>query len=78
MAPFSESNVIIFNDTKIIGNTLFRPGIIDYSLNLLPSNFVIILDNERKNIIGLGQLIVGSNYLKNSRTGRVARIYESK
>ncbi|TFF99709.1 MAG: hypothetical protein EU540_06280 [Promethearchaeota archaeon] len=78
IAPFSDSNVIIFNGTKIIGNTLFRPGINDYSLNLLPSNFVIILDNEKKNIIGLGQLIVGSNYLKNSKTGRIAKIYESK
>jgi len=78
MAPFSDSNVIIFNDKKIIGNTLFRPGIIDYSLNLLPSNSVIILDNEKKNIIGLGQLIVGSNYLKNSKTGRIANIHESK
>ncbi|MFW9899451.1 MAG: hypothetical protein ACFFDO_09365, partial [Candidatus Thorarchaeota archaeon] len=60
------------------GNTLFRPGVIEYSNDLLPSNFIIILDNKKKSIIGLGQLIIGSNYLKNSKNGRIARIYESR
>ncbi|MFX0187296.1 MAG: DUF5591 domain-containing protein [Candidatus Hodarchaeota archaeon] len=78
LAPFSYSNVIVFNENKIIGNTLFRPGVIEYSNDLLPSNFTIILDNKKKNIIGLGQLIIGSNYLKNSKNGRIARIYESR
>jgi len=78
LAPFSDSNIIVFNDNKISGNTLFRPGIIEYSNNLLPSNFVIILDNKKENIIGLGQLIIGSKYLKNSKNGRIVQIYESK
>ncbi len=78
LAPFSYSNVIVFNENKIIGNTLFRPGVIEYSNDLLPSNFIIILDNKKKSIIGLGQLIIGSNYLKNSKNGRIARIYESR
>ncbi|MFX1256252.1 MAG: DUF5591 domain-containing protein [Promethearchaeota archaeon] len=76
--PFSNnSNIIIFDGNKINGNTLFRPGITEYSPNLIPNNYVIILDQEKKNILGLGQLIVGSNYIKNSKTGRIAKIYES-
>lgn len=75
--PFSiDSNMIIFDGESIRGNNLFRIGILDYSLNLIPENYVAVIDKERSNIIGVGKLVVGSNYLKNSKTGKVVEIYE--
>ncbi|MFX0026225.1 MAG: DUF5591 domain-containing protein [Candidatus Hermodarchaeota archaeon] len=71
-----EFNILVFNGDKINGNTLFRPGIVEFSQNLIPNNYVIILDKNKKNVIGLAKLIVGSNYIKNSENGRIAKIYE--
>lgn len=68
--------MIIFDGESIRGNNLFRIGILDYSLNLIPENYVAVIDKERSNIIGVGKLVVGSNYLKNSKTGKVVEIYE--
>ncbi|MFX1315970.1 MAG: DUF5591 domain-containing protein [Promethearchaeota archaeon] len=73
-----KSNFIVFNGKEISGNTLFRAGILDFSTDLIPNNYVIILDKEKKNIIGIGKLLVGSNFIKNSKTGRIAKIYEKK
>jgi predicted ribosome-associated RNA-binding protein Tma20 len=39
-------------------------------------NHVIILNKKRKNIIGIGELLVGSNFIKNSKAGRIVKIYE--
>ncbi|MFW9872682.1 MAG: DUF5591 domain-containing protein, partial [Candidatus Thorarchaeota archaeon] len=75
--PFSiGSSTIVFNGDSIRGNTLFRAGILDYSMNLIPNNYVIIIDKEKSNIIGVGKLIVGSNFIKNSKSGRIVEIYE--
>jgi archaeosine synthase len=77
LSPFSSlTKIIIFNGEKIKGNTLFRPGIMDYSSELYPRDNVIILDQHKKNVIGVGNMIVSSNYIRNSMTGRVAKIYE--
>ncbi|MFX1327282.1 MAG: DUF5591 domain-containing protein [Promethearchaeota archaeon] len=72
------SNYVSFNGEQIRGNTLFRTGVIDYSLDLIPDNQVLIVDKKKKNIIGSGKLIIGSNFLKNSKSGRIASIYEWK
>jgi len=75
--PFSmDSNLIVFDGQSIRGNTLFRTGVLDYSINLIPNNHVIIIDKEQSNIIGVGKLIVGTNFIKNSKTGRIVEIYE--
>ena len=75
--PFSlDSNMIIFDGESIRGNNLFRIGVIDYSLDLIPGNYVAVIDKLRNNIIGVGKLVVGANYLKNSKTGKVVEIYE--
>ena len=74
LSLFSSSNILVFNDKEIRGNTLFRPGILEFSNNLIPSNYVIILDQDKQNIVGIGQLIVGSNFIKNSKTGRIAKL----
>ena len=77
MLPFSEnSNFIVFDGQKIKGNTLFRPGILSFSLNLVPKDTVVIFDENKEKIIGLGSLIVGSNYIKNSKTGKIVNVYE--
>ena len=78
LAPFKNlcSNIIVFNNEKIKGTTLFRPGIFDFSLDLVPSNNVIILDNKKKKVIGVGRLIAGSNYIKNSKHGKIVEVYE--
>ncbi|MFX0037717.1 MAG: DUF5591 domain-containing protein [Promethearchaeota archaeon] len=67
-------NYVVFDGEKIQGNTLFRTGILDYSLDLIPSNQVVILNKAKKQAIGSGELIVGSNFLKNSKSGRVIKI----
>ncbi|MFX1502543.1 MAG: DUF5591 domain-containing protein [Promethearchaeota archaeon] len=71
-----NTNYIIFDGEKIKGNTLFRAGILGYSLDLIPSNQVLILDKNKRNVIGGGKLIVGSNFLKNSKRGRIVKINE--
>ncbi|UCC20432.1 MAG: DUF5591 domain-containing protein, partial [Promethearchaeota archaeon] len=73
-----NTNFVIFDGEKIHGNTLFRTGVLDYSRDLIPNNQVIILDKKKKNIIGSGWLIVGSNFIKNSRSGRIVKINEQK
>ncbi|MFX1401100.1 MAG: DUF5591 domain-containing protein [Promethearchaeota archaeon] len=72
----NKSNILVFNGETIKGNTLFRPGIIEFSPNLIPNNYVFILDKTKKKVIGLAKLIVGSNYLKNSKSGRIAIVYD--
>ncbi len=77
MLPFSEnSNYIVFDGQKINGNTLFRPGINSFSPSLVPKDIVVIFDENKEKIIGLGSLIVGSNYIKNSKTGKIVNVYE--
>ena len=73
-----ESNYIIFDGEDIQGNTLFRSGVLDYSLDLVPNNQVAILDKKKKNVLGSGELIVGSKFLKNSKSGRIVKINEKK
>ncbi len=77
MLPLSEnSNYIVFDGQKINGNTLFRPGIVGFSPNLVPKDIVLIFDKTKEKIIGLGSLIVGSNYIQNSKTGKIVNVYE--
>lgn len=75
--PFKDNkNTVVFNGDKISGNTLFRPGIIEYDPDILPNACVFILNQDKKKVIGVGQSIVGSNYITNSKTGRVIKVYE--
>jgi len=77
MLPLSEnSNYIVFDGQKINGNTLFRPGIVSFSPSLVPKDIVVIFDKDKERIIGLGSLIVGSNYIQNSKTGKIVNVYE--
>jgi len=71
-----QTNVIVFDGQNINGNTLFRPGIINFSPNLVPKDLTLIFDKNQEKIIGLGSLIVGSNYIKNSKTGKIVNVYE--
>ena len=77
LLPLQEqSNVIVFDGHKINGNTLFRPGIINFSPNLVPKDLTLIFDKGKEELIGLGTMIVGSNYIKNSKTGKIVNVYE--
>ncbi|NHJ19949.1 MAG: hypothetical protein EAX91_03310 [Candidatus Lokiarchaeota archaeon] len=77
LLPFEEKkNIIVFDGEHINGNTLFRPGIIDFSQNLVPKDIVLIFNKQEESLIGLGSLIVGSNYIKNSKTGKILNVYE--
>jgi len=71
---FRKYKYIIFDGKQIRGSTLFRPGIIDYSLDLKPKGYVVIWDNEKQNIISIAKMIVGASFLKNSMSGRIAEI----
>jgi len=57
---------------------LFRAGVLDYSNDLIPNNGVVIFNKAKDEIIGTGKLLVGHNFIKNSRTGRIAKIIEKK
>jgi len=75
--PFKDNkNVVVFDGDKISGNTVFRPGITEYDPDILPNSCVIILNHDKKKVIGVGQSIVGSNYITNSKTGRIIKVYE--
>jgi archaeosine synthase len=77
LLPLKENkNVIVFDGHNINGNTLFRPGIINFSPHLVPKDLAMIFDKHGENLIGLGNLVVGSNYIKNSKTGKVLNVYE--
>jgi archaeosine synthase len=71
-----DANFIVFDGEEIKGNTLFRAGVLDFSPDLIPNNQVVILDKRKKKIIGSGELIVGSNFIRNSKSGRIVRINE--
>jgi archaeosine synthase len=71
---FRKHKYLIFDGKQMRGSTLFRPGIIDYSLNLKPKEYVMIWDNEKQNIIAIAKMIVGASFLKNSKSGRIAEI----
>ncbi|MFX0005135.1 MAG: DUF5591 domain-containing protein [Promethearchaeota archaeon] len=71
-----DANCIVFDGEEIKGNTLFRAGVLDYSLDLIPDNQVVILDKKKKKIVGSGELIVGSNFIRQSKSGRIVKINE--
>lgn len=71
-------NSIVFNGDAINGNTLFRAGVVDYSNDLIPNNSVVIFNKAKNEIIGIGTLLVGHNFLKNTLTGRIVDIIEKK
>ncbi len=71
-----SSHYIVFDGDEIQGNTLFRKGVSEYSQDLIPYSQVMIVNKEKKEIIGSGELIVSSNFIKNSKNGRIAKIYE--
>jgi len=73
-----NSNYIVFDGEKFQGNTLFRAGVLDYSQDLIPNNQVVILDKGKEKILGSGVLIAGSNFIKNSKSGRIVKINEWK
>jgi len=77
--PFSiSSNLIVFDGIKVIGNTLFRKGLFEFGFELIPNSYVAITDIEKKEIIGIGRLIVGSNFMQNSKSGRIAKIIQKR
>lgn len=79
LAPFDTlSKYLVFDGERIQGSTLFRPGIIEYGQDLVPDEITLILNKDKTEIIGMGQLFVSSNFIKNSKTGRIAKIYDKK
>lgn len=72
------SNYVVFDGTELRGNTLFMPGIKDYSSTLIPDQNVCIFDKHKENIIAMGDMITGSSFIKNSTSGKVVKLYETK
>ncbi|MHA1641594.1 MAG: DUF5591 domain-containing protein [Promethearchaeota archaeon] len=73
---FKERSYLVFNGNKLSGTTLYRPGIKEFSDDLNPNSIAFLFDEYKENIIACVEMIVGSNFIKNSNTGRIARIYE--
>ena len=79
LKPYDKiSNILVFDGEKIEGTTLFRPGVIEYSPDLMPNQYILILNKSKTDIIALGQLLVSSKFIQNSTTGRIAKIYDKK
>ncbi|MHA1498957.1 MAG: DUF5591 domain-containing protein [Promethearchaeota archaeon] len=73
-----NTHFMVFDGEIISGNTLFKPGVINFSDDLKPNNFAFIWNQNKEEIIGIARMLVGSPYIKNSSTGRIAKIYEKK
>lgn len=71
-----NTHFIIFNGETISGNTLFRPGVIEFSEDLKPNNIAFIWNPQKEEIIGIARMLVGSSNIKNSKNGPIAKIYE--
>jgi len=71
------SKFLVFDGDNIRGTTLFRPGIKYYPANLLPTENVCIFDQDKADIIAMGNMIVSSNFIKNSNSGRIVKLYET-
>jgi len=78
LPSISDTSYIVFNGESIQGNTLFRAGVLDYSKDLIPGNQVVIYNETKDSIIGTGTLLVGTNFLQHTQTGRIAKIIEKK
>ena len=77
--PFNDNiNFIIFDGEEIKGNNLFRPGILEFSPNILPRSNVFILNRNKQRIIATGNAVIGSNNIRNIKRGIVAEIYEKR
>ena len=75
--PFdNDINYLVFDGEKVKGSNLFKPGIIDFSLKILPRSNVIILNKTMQKIIAVGNAVISSNMIKNIKRGIVAEIYE--
>ncbi len=72
----SNNNYLVFDGEKIKGSNLFRPGVIDFSPNILPQSNIAILDKYKQKIIAVGNAVIGSNNIRNIKKGIVAEIYE--
>ena len=77
LIPFkTNSNIIVFDAEKIQGTNIFRPGIKECDPSLLPGDIVIVLNSARSKVIGMAQMVVSANFIKNSKTGKIAELYE--
>jgi predicted RNA-binding protein (TIGR00451 family) len=72
----SDGNYLVFDGEKVKGSNLFRPGVIEFSPNILPQSNIAILDKNKQKIIAVGNAIIGSNNIRNIKKGIVAEIYE--
>ncbi len=77
LAPYTQikNNFIVFDGESLSGSTLFRPGVSEFGASLMPDDHVLILNKDKTELLGLGQLYVGSNFIKKSSSGRIAKIY---
>ncbi|TFF88363.1 MAG: hypothetical protein EU550_01400, partial [Promethearchaeota archaeon] len=72
------SNYMVFDGDDLRGNTLFRPGVREFNENLLPDDQVVIFNSNKKKILAVGKMVVGAKSIKNLKSGRVAKINESR
>ncbi len=72
----TTSNIVVFDGYKLQGNTLFRPGILEFSPNIIPNEQVFVLSKDKNDVIAVGKALVSSNFIKKSNSGRIIRIHE--
>jgi archaeosine synthase len=69
---------LVFDGDTLKGNTFFRPGVKSYGDNLLPDDPVVIFNSKKDEILAMGKMVVSSEFIRKSKSGRIAKIYESK
>lgn len=72
------TNLIVFDGDIITGNTLFRPGIREFAPSIIPNEQIILLNKNKTEVIAVGKALVSSTFIKNSKTGRIVKIYDKK
>jgi len=79
LLPLNDiENFVVFNGDRINGNTIFRQGLVEYGRDLQPNDLVIVLNATKEKIVGMGTMLVGTEFIKNSKTGKIVDVYESR
>ena len=72
-APLEEDELPILEEIY----SKVKPYLSEAGVKAIEEQGTYILDEDKENIIGMGHVLVGSNVIKNTKTGRVAIVYES-
>jgi archaeosine synthase alpha-subunit len=71
---FKTNNWVTFNGEELIGSTIFKPGIIDVGSDLSPNDEVLIFNNDKTKLLGVGRLQIPSHDIQQIKNGAIVVI----